>query len=102
MTYIKEHDMSYIIECTTDAYNALFKHWTTASTRDDGIFADTLDEARKMMCNWLRANVSDEGDYDVESLCAIAMKLEEGDTMSASELDGFAHNYTLRISAFTM
>ena len=92
--------MNYIIEYTTDVYNALFKHWTTTSVKGDGLFADTIDEARKMMCNWLRANVSDEGDYDVEPLCAIAMKLEVGDTMYASELDGFAHNYTLRISKF--
>lgn len=91
--------MNYVIQYTTDVYNALYKHWTTTSTRDDGHFADTIDEARKMMCNWLRANVSDEGDYDVESLCATAMTLEVGDTMRVSESDGFAHNYTFRISA---
>lgn len=91
--------MNYSIEYTTDAYNTPFKHWSTTSTSEDGLFADTLDEARKMMCNWLRANVSDEGDYDVEGLCATAMKLDAGDEMSADEMDGFAHNYSLRISA---
>ena len=94
--------MNYIIEYTTDVYNALFKHWTATSVREDGLFADTLDEARKMMCNWLRANVSDEGDYDVEGLCATAMTLDAGDEMRAGETDGFAHNYTLRISKFDL
>ena len=91
--------MNYAIEYTTDAYNVLFKHWTTTSTSEDGFFATSLDEARKMMCNWLRANVSNDGDYDVEGLCAIAMTLDVGDEMTADGMDGFAHNYSLRISA---
>ena len=89
--------MTYFIEYTTGAWNTPVKHWTTTSTSEDGIFANSLDEARKMMCNWIRANVSDEGDYDVEGLCATAMELEAGGLIYLSESDGFAHNYTLRI-----
>ena len=90
--------MNYAIEYTTDAYNVLFKHWATTSTSEDGFFANSLDEARKMMCTWIRSNVSDEGDYDVKGLCATAMTLDAGDEMIADETDGLAHNYTLRIS----
>ena len=91
--------MKYAIEYTTGAWNSPTKRWMTTSTSEDGIFANSLDEARKMMCNWLRANVSNDGDYDVEGLCAIAMTLDVGDEMTADGTDGFAHNYSLRISA---
>lgn len=90
--------MNYTIEYTTDAWNALFKRWT-ATSAGEGAFSNSLDAARKMLCDWIRANVSDDGDYDVEGLCATAMTLDVGDEMRAGEMDGFARNYTLRISA---
>ena len=92
----------YTIEYTTAAWNSLFKNWTSTAVFGDGHVASSLDEARKMLVNWLRANVSDEGDYDVERLCAQAMTLDVDDTMYAAERDGFAHNYTLRISSFCL
>lgn len=89
--------MNYTIEYTTGAWNTPFKHWTTASMLGCGIYANTLADARKMLCNWIRANISDEGDYDVEGLCATAMTLDAGGLIYLSEFEGFAHNYTLRI-----
>lgn len=92
----------YTNECTTAAWNSLFKNWTPISTREDSGIADSVEEARKMLVNWLRANVSDEGDYDIESLCAQAMTLDVGDEMCVWESDGFAHNYTFRIAKHSL